>query len=569
VRGFCRIAAFSVLLVVLIARMSYAVSLPTRLYLSNNPSGGPYSIVAVDLTTNTEVTPAIPVTAEPGELAASPDGSKVYIIVGTDLKVIDVLTNTITSSIAGVGGFQDFNHVVVSPDGSKVYVASRIANPLSPATVQIQIVDTSSNSVVGSITSTLFNGCYAPLGLGIRPDGSKLYTVCRPNSTSLPDQFYMIDTATHAVTLASTFTRDNTNAAYINAIVVSPSGNEVYFGRTDSKKSTIEIFDGATGANLASIPLPANALPRAEVVTLDGSRLYVADDRLGVHFIDLTTRSYLSTIFSSTSRGFDISMSPDGSRVYTSLTTNVFMNSTTSNSLIGTITGSYTFVRQMTTASGGGTVSTNHPPVANAGPDQSVAVCNQASAAVALDGSSSSDPDGDTLTYTWTGPFGTASGANPTVTLPLGTNAVTLSVSDGHATSTASVNVTVTQNMLYNFNGLLPPINNDGSSKFKIDRVVPVKFTLTDCSGAEVTTAVATLAVYKILDQSSGTVEEVTVESAGNSDEGNLFRFSDGNYIYNLDSDDYSEGTYRLDVHIDDNSVHSVNVSMVEHFHDD
>ncbi|HTP42808.1 MAG TPA: PxKF domain-containing protein, partial [Nitrospiria bacterium] len=225
--------------------------------------------------------------------------------------------------------------------------------------------------------------------------------------------------------------------------------------------------------------------------------------------------------------------------------------------------------RQMTTASGGGTVSTNHPPVANAGPDQSVAVCNQASAAVALDGSSSSDPDGDTLTYTWTGPFGTASGANPTVTLPLGTNAVTLSVSDGHATSTASVNVTVTQNMLYNFNGLLPPINNDGSSKFKIDRVVPVKFTLTDCSGAEVTTAVATLAVYKILDQSSGTVEEVTVESAGNSDEGNLFRFSDGNYIYNLDSDDYSEGTYRLDVHIDDNSVHSVNVSMVEHFHDD
>jgi DNA-binding beta-propeller fold protein YncE len=569
VRGSCLITAFSVLLVVLSTQLSYADSLPKRLYLSNNPSGGPYSIVAVDLTTNTEVTPAIPVTAEPGELAASPDGSKVYVVVGTDLKVIDVLSNTITSSIAGAGGFQDFNHVAVAPDGSKVYVASRIANPLSPATVQIQIADTSSNTLVGSITNTLFDGCYAPLGLGISPDGSKLYTACRPNSTSLPDRFYVIDSATHAVTLASTFTRDGTNASYINAITVSPSGNEVYMGRTSSSLSTIEIFDGATGANLASIQLPAKALPRAEVVTLDGSRLYVADERLGVHVIDLTTRTYVSTMATSSSRGFDISMSPDGSRAYTSLTTNIFMNDTSSNSLIGTITGSYTFVRQMTTASGGGTASTNHPPVANAGPDQSVAVCNQVTAAVALDGSGSTDPDGDALTYTWTGPFGTASGANPTVTLPLGTNAITLSVSDGHATSTASVNVTVSQNMLFNFNGFLEPILNDGSSEFKIGRVVPIKFKLTDCSGAEVTTAVATLAVYKILDQPSGTVEEVTVEAAGNSDEGNLFRYSDGNYIYNLDTNPYGEGTYRLDVHIDDNSIHSVDVSMVEQFQND
>jgi hypothetical protein len=66
VRGSCLITAFSVLLVVLSTQLSYADSLPKRLYLSNNPSGGPYSIVAVDLTTNTEVTPAIPVTAEPG-----------------------------------------------------------------------------------------------------------------------------------------------------------------------------------------------------------------------------------------------------------------------------------------------------------------------------------------------------------------------------------------------------------------------------------------------------------------------------------------------------------------------
>jgi hypothetical protein len=88
----------------------------------------------------------------------------------------------------------------------------------------------------------------------------------------------------------------------------------------------------------------------------------------------------------------------------------------------------------------------NHPPVANAGTDQTVQLNGSHVAHVQLDGSASFDPDSDPLTYSWTvdgalGPIDAA--AQPTVDLGIGTHTAHLTVSDGFFTSIADVTITV------------------------------------------------------------------------------------------------------------------------------
>ena len=89
-------------------------------------------------------------------------------------------------------------------------------------------------------------------------------------------------------------------------------------------------------------------------------------------------------------------------------------------------------------------INVNHPPVADAGPDQTVPQDQSGGANVTLDGSGSYDPDGDFLTYSWTWDGGgSATGTSPTVLLPVGTTSVTLTVYDDESYDTDGVTITV------------------------------------------------------------------------------------------------------------------------------
>jgi hypothetical protein len=89
----------------------------------------------------------------------------------------------------------------------------------------------------------------------------------------------------------------------------------------------------------------------------------------------------------------------------------------------------------------------NHPPVADAGPDQTV----HSNDTVQLDGSASIDPDQTALSYQWTAPQGVSldnsSAMQPTFVAPNSMDTLhltfTLSVSDGSLSSTDQVVITV------------------------------------------------------------------------------------------------------------------------------
>ena len=116
-----------------------------------------------------------------------------------------------------------------------------------------------------------------------------------------------------------------------------------------------------------------------------------------------------------------------------------------------------------------GTVqAANLPPVANAGPDQTVTDIDGSGTEVAsLDASASADPDGDIILYRWTlGQTQLASGTSPTanVVLPVGLNDVQLTVTDNRGASTIDT-IRVTVNPRPN----QPPTSDAGLDQSVVD----------------------------------------------------------------------------------------------------
>ncbi len=158
------------------------------------------------------------------------------------------------------------------------------------------------------------------------------------------------------------------------------------------------------------------------------------------------------------------------------------------NRLIKSDYGNGTFIEYSYDAAGNRltkqVVVPNKPPIANAGPDQTV----NTGVKVTLDGAGSSDPDNSPapLSYSWsqTGSpvvtLANPNSASPSFTpITAGSYLFNLIVSDGQLNSAPdSVTVTV-KGSSYNFTGFFPPVDNLPTlNTVKSGSSVPVKFSL-------------------------------------------------------------------------------------------
>jgi hypothetical protein len=109
----------------------------------------------------------------------------------------------------------------------------------------------------------------------------------------------------------------------------------------------------------------------------------------------------------------------------------------------------------------------------------------------------------------------------------------------------------------WTWSNLLAPVQAGGT--YKAGRTLPIKFQLTGAS-AGVTNAVIRLLIFKVTDNAIG--DPVDVESTSAATTGNLFRFENGYYVFNLSTNGLTAGTYQLQIDMGDGVLRAVNISL-------
>jgi YVTN family beta-propeller protein len=197
----------------------------TRAYVVNYGAGS-VSVINTSLTTPAVLTTITGVTSTNSAygITISPDGSKLYVTCNASnvIKVISTATNTVTGTITVGNSPTD---IVFSPDGSRAYTFCN-----GPA--KLYIINGLTDTVLSSISVT---GCTACAGLGLSPDGNKLYVGCSVTAGKI----VVLDTI--KMTVLSIVNVGNAP----NEVHVSSDGN--YLACANLNSNSIHIFQPRSG----------------------------------------------------------------------------------------------------------------------------------------------------------------------------------------------------------------------------------------------------------------------------------------------------------------------------------
>jgi VCBS repeat-containing protein len=142
-----------------------------------------------------------------------------------------------------------------------------------------------------------------------------------------------------------------------------------------------------------------------------------------------------------------------------------------------------------------------------------------------------------------------------------GTDSFTYSVSDGSQSDTATVSVEVYD---AKFGHLMPPVGGGGNHAFEQGDTASVRFKLTNAAGDDIVDAIAVLRVQELDENNNPIGLVMDAVSAGGSSDGNLFRYSNSFYQFNLKTDELSVGTWALYVYLIDSEYNPPREILME-----
>lgn len=201
-----------------------------RVYFLDGDQSGK-KVLGIDTTKNKLIDNFYVGATEAGDIAISPDGSKLYVsVINLDyVNVLDLATKNVTASIKV--GYQP-DGIAISPDGKKAYVANNVDNTVS-------IINTAKNTVIKTVKVG-----QTPTEVAISPNGKQVYVTNSGNYLNPNNTVSVIDTATYKVKTIKV-------GKYPNGIIVSPDGKKVYVVNTGS--NNVSIIGTATNKVIGNI----------------------------------------------------------------------------------------------------------------------------------------------------------------------------------------------------------------------------------------------------------------------------------------------------------------------------
>jgi YVTN family beta-propeller protein len=269
-----QISALSLLLILEGASVAEAAT-KTFTYVANNTVPGTVSVV--DPGNNTVLKTILVGGGHPTRLAASPDGTRVYVNnrEGNYVSVIDTETNTVLAQVQ-VGKEPEFS--TITPDGSEVYVSNNKENTVS-------VIDTASNTVIKTVSVS-----DNPRFINATLDGKYVYVGGRDSNN-----VDVIEVASHSVIKTIKV------GSYPTGMVLSPDGSRIYICVWG--EDSLATVDLATQSVIAMTPVGNS--PVNLNISPDGTKVFVVNHGDGTVTIVDTTQMETSSKTTSTKSLFD------------------------------------------------------------------------------------------------------------------------------------------------------------------------------------------------------------------------------------------------------------------------